>query len=130
MNVTVLFKGYAELNERSNETGDKKMIFTSTSCASASITVTARVLWRVMYRIGWMMERGLRVPTATLGNNGVKRKKFLGLMTTCSTLLTSEAGYRLNTYDIVLGRVYRVEKTRCAPAATEDNDGLFRRVWR
>lgn len=115
-----------------NETGDKKMMLTSTSCASASITVTARVLWRVMYRIGWMMERGLRVPTATLGNNGVNKKKFLGLMTTCNTLLSSEveAGYGSNTYDIVLGRVYRVEKTCCAPAATENNDGLFLRVWR
>lgn len=27
------------------------------------------------------MERGLRVPTATEGRRGVKRKKFFGLMT-------------------------------------------------
>jgi hypothetical protein len=28
-----------------------------------------------------MIERGLSVPTATLGRRGVKRKKFLGLTT-------------------------------------------------
>lgn len=28
-----------------------------------------------------MMDRGFKVPTATLGKSGVKRKKFFGLTT-------------------------------------------------
>lgn len=56
---------------------------TSTCWASASITSTVRVLCRVTYRVGWMMDRGLNVPTATLGSSGVNRKKFFGLITTC-----------------------------------------------
>lgn len=80
--------------------------------------------------MGWMIERGLRVPTATLGNSGVKRKKFFGLMTTCNALLTKKTDHRPNTYDIIFGRVYRVKKTGRTPTATEDDNSLFCRVRR
>lgn len=32
--------------------------------------------------MGWRMDLGLMVPTATEGSSGVKRKKLRGLMTT------------------------------------------------
>lgn len=43
----------------------------STSLASASTTLTLRFLWRVMKRVGWMMERPSSVPTVTEGRSGV-----------------------------------------------------------
>lgn len=43
----------------------------STSWASASTTLTLRVLCRVMNRVGWMMDRPSSVPTVTEGRRGV-----------------------------------------------------------
>jgi hypothetical protein len=74
--VTVLFVGckVEEYQHQHPPRTNGRSTLTSTSVASASMTDTLRDLCRVMYRVGWIIERGFKVPTATLGKSGVNRK--------------------------------------------------------
>jgi hypothetical protein len=96
--------------------------------ASASITETVRALWRVIYLVGWMIDLGLIVPTATLGSSGVNRKKFLGLITTCHAFRGEQPVIRViiaATDHIVIRSVEGFQETRCTPTAPEDDQRLF-----
>lgn len=100
---------------------------TSTLVASASMTETCRVLCRVIYRVGWIIERGLSVPTATLGRRGVNRKKFLGLTTTCQTS-GDKKKYKMrkwHAYDVVVRRVKGFQKTSRSPTTAQNHKCLF-----
>jgi len=105
-----------------------KRAHTSTSVASASMTDTLRVLWRVMYRIDWMMERVLRVPTATLGRSGVKRKKFLGLTTIWQSPIRMYRQSMIRTYNVVVSCIQRLEQTSCSPATSKYHESFLFRV--
>lgn len=102
-------------------------VHTSTSVASASMTDTLRVLWRVIYRTDWIMDRVLRVPTATLGRSGVNRKKFLGLTTTWySRIRTSrQLIFEIRTYNVVVSCIQRFEQAGCSPTTSEHHESFF-----
>ena len=66
------------------------------------------------------MDLGLIVPTATLGSNGVKRKKFFGLMTTFreTSKCQASAVSQVSTHDVVMGGVECLEQTTSTPATS------------
>jgi hypothetical protein len=83
-----------------------------------------------MYRVGWRIERGLIVPTATLGSKGVNKKKFFGLITTFHriTKVRKVLLYNTITHDVIFCCIERLQQACRSPATPQDHQRLLLRV--